>query len=52
MLVLASKAGLGIEPTREKYVRRATLPFDPTYKLMAVFADVKDESGKDVVERS
>ena len=49
MLVLASKAGLGIEPTREKYVRRATLPFDPTYKLMAVFADAKDESGKDVV---
>ena len=37
LLVLAHKAGLDIAGTRERYARVATLPFDPTYKLMAVF---------------
>jgi P-type Ca2+ transporter type 2C len=37
LLVLAHKAGLDIEQTREQHPRLATLPFDPTYKLMAVF---------------
>ena len=37
MLVLAAKAGLDIESTREQFPRMATLPFDPTYKLMATF---------------
>jgi Ca2+-transporting ATPase len=37
LLVLAYKAGLDVDATREKYPRVATLPFDPTYKLMAVF---------------
>ena len=37
LLVLARKAGLDIEATRERHPREATLPFDPTYKLMAVF---------------
>ncbi|HEV2980762.1 MAG TPA: cation-transporting P-type ATPase [Solirubrobacteraceae bacterium] len=49
LLVLAHKAGLDIDGTRERYGRLATLPFDPTYKLMAVFARAADASGKDVV---
>jgi len=49
LLVLGHKAKLDVEGTQATYPRRATLPFDPTYKLMAVFADAKDESGKAVV---
>ena len=49
MLVLAHKAGLHIDGTREKFPRLATLPFDPTYKLMAAFCKATDASGKDVV---
>ena len=37
LLVLAHKAGLDIDATRERHPRLATLPFDPTYKLMAAF---------------
>ena len=37
LLVLAHKAGLDIEASRERFPRLATLPFDPTYKLMATF---------------
>jgi Ca2+-transporting ATPase len=37
LLVLAYKSGLDIETTRERHARLATLPFDPTYKLMATF---------------
>ena len=49
LLVLAVKAGLSIDATRAKYPRLATLPFDPTYKLMATFNDATDASGKKVV---
>ena len=49
LLVLGHKAKLDVEGTQATYPRLATLPFDPTYKLMAVFADAKDESGKAVV---
>ena len=49
LLVLAHKAGLDIEASREKFPRLATLPFDPTYKLMATFNSTTDSSGKDVV---
>jgi Ca2+-transporting ATPase len=35
LLVLAYKAGLDIDGTRNRFQRLATLPFDPTYKLMA-----------------
>ena len=49
LLVLAHKAGLDIEASREKFPRLATLPFDPTYKLMATFNSATDASGKDVV---
>ena len=49
LLVLAVKAGLSIDASRKNLPRLATLPFDPTYKLMATFAATKDASGKDVV---
>ncbi len=49
LLVLGHKAKLDVEGTQATYPRLATLPFDPTYKLMAVFADANDESGKAVV---
>ena len=45
LLVLAHKAGLDINGTRERFPRLATLPFDPTYKLMAVFTDAMDDAG-------
>ena len=49
LLVLAYKAGIDIEATRERYPRLATLPFDPTYKLMAAFARTSDATGREVV---
>jgi Ca2+-transporting ATPase len=49
LLVLAHKAGLDVEGTRDRYRRLATLPFDPTYKLMAVFTKTTDGSGQEVV---
>ena len=49
LLVLAHKAGLDIEASRERFPRLATLPFDPTYKLMATFNSATDSSGNNVV---
>ena len=49
LLVLAHKAELDIEATREQLPRLATLPFDPTYKLMATFNRATDGDGRDVV---
>jgi P-type Ca2+ transporter type 2C len=49
LLVLAHKAGLDIDATRERHPRIATLPFDPTYKLMAAFARASDAAGGEVV---
>jgi Ca2+-transporting ATPase len=49
LLVLAYKAGMDIEETREQLPRLATLPFDPTYKLMATFNQTTDASGQPVV---
>jgi Ca2+-transporting ATPase len=49
LLVLGAKAGLDIDATREKLPRLATLPFDPTYKLMATFNSTVDASGQQVV---
>ena len=42
------KAGLDIDATRERLPRLATLPFDPTYKLMATFnsADRRRRAGR------
>jgi Ca2+-transporting ATPase len=49
LLVLAHKAGLDIESTRDALPRLATLPFDPTYKLMAAFTKTTAADGRDVV---
>jgi P-type Ca2+ transporter type 2C len=49
LLVLGHKVKVDIEGTQEAYPRLATLPFDPTYKLMATFCDAKTESGEPVV---
>jgi P-type Ca2+ transporter type 2C len=49
LLVLGGKAGLDIDGTRERLPRLATLPFDPTYKLMATFNSAVDASGRPVV---
>ncbi|MFE0424323.1 cation-translocating P-type ATPase [Streptomyces sp. NPDC058953] len=49
LLVLGHKAGLDVGATRDRLPRLATLPFDPDYKLMAVFTTARDESGRPVV---
>ncbi|MFJ9442346.1 cation-translocating P-type ATPase [Kitasatospora sp. NPDC101235] len=49
LLVLGHKAGLDIEASRERFPRLATLPFDPSYKLMASFNEAKDADGRAVV---
>ena len=49
LLVLGHKVKLDIEGTQEAYPRLATLPFDPTYKLMAAFCQATDDAGDPVV---
>ncbi|MFB6703268.1 cation-translocating P-type ATPase [Streptomyces sp. NPDC056333] len=49
LLVLAHKAGLDTDATREGLPRLATLPFDPEYKLMATFHSAVDTAGRPVV---
>jgi Ca2+-transporting ATPase len=49
LLVLGAKAGLDTEATRDRFPRVATLPFDPTYKLMATFNSTTDSTGRNVV---
>jgi P-type Ca2+ transporter type 2C len=49
LLVLTYKAGMDIDATREELPRLATLPFDPTYKLMATFNQTTDAAGRPVV---
>ena len=49
LLVLGAKAGVDIDATREELPRLATLPFDPSYKLMATFNAAKDATGRRVV---
>jgi P-type Ca2+ transporter type 2C len=49
LLVLGFKAGLDLEATREQHPRLATLPFDPTYKLMAAFTEATDDTGRPVI---
>ena len=49
LLVLGYKAGVDINATRERLPRLATLPFDPTYKLMATFHEITDPSGRPVI---
>ena len=45
LLVLGHKAGLDLESTQANFRRLATLPFDPTYKLMATFHSVEGPAG-------
>ncbi|HEY7594773.1 MAG TPA: HAD-IC family P-type ATPase [Actinophytocola sp.] len=49
LLVLGHKAGLDVEATRERLPRMATLPFDPSYKLMATFHATTDATGRSVI---
>ena len=49
LLVLGHKAKIDTEGTQAAYPRLATLPFDPTYKLMATFCAATDSDGNDVV---
>ena len=49
LLVLGHKAKVDTEGTQELYPRLATLPFDPTYKFMAVFCQTTADDGKPVV---
>src|SRR5436189_3118568 len=49
LLVLAYKAGMDIDQTRERLPRLATLPFDPGYKLMATFNSDTDAAGRPIV---
>ncbi|RYV52855.1 cation-translocating P-type ATPase [Pengzhenrongella frigida] len=49
LLVLGHKVKLDLEGTQAAYPRLATLPFDPTYKLMAVFCEATDDEGNAVV---
>lgn len=49
LLVLAHKAGLDTDATRERFPRLAVLPFDPEYKLMATFNSAVDSAGRPVV---
>src|SRR4029078_7448595 len=49
LVVLAEKGGLDADATRAEFPRVAELPFDPAYKLMATFHEMKDEAGRDVV---
>ncbi|MBL7490353.1 HAD-IC family P-type ATPase [Frankia sp. AgB1.9] len=49
LMVLCHKAGLDVDAAREQLPRLATLPFDPTYKLMATFASTVNAEGRPVV---
>ena len=49
LLVLGHKAGLDVGATRERLPRLATLPFDPTAKLMATFHPTTGADGRPVV---
>jgi Ca2+-transporting ATPase len=49
LLVLGHKATIDVEGTQQANPRLATLPFDPTYKLMAAFCDATDATGNAVV---
>ncbi|MGW1983871.1 cation-translocating P-type ATPase [Streptomyces collinus] len=49
LLVLAHKAGLDVDASRDRLPRLATLPFDPSYKLMATFHAAVGAAGRPVV---
>ena len=47
--ILGYKAGVDVSETVTRHPRLATLPFDPTYKMMATFHKMTDASGAAVV---
>ena len=49
LLVLGRKASVDVDASRQRLPRLATLPFDPTYKLMATFHSVTDDEGRPAV---
>jgi Ca2+-transporting ATPase len=49
LVVLAEKAGLDADSTRQRHPRVAELPFDAAYKLMATFHRMTDEHGAEVI---
>lgn len=49
LVALAAKGGIDAVSTRQEYPRIAVLPFDASYKLMATFHKMTDESGKAVI---
>jgi len=49
LVALAAKGGLDAVSTRQAHPRIAELPFDATYKLMATFHAMNNESGERVV---
>jgi P-type Ca2+ transporter type 2C len=49
LVVLAAKAGVDPELTRQQYPRLAEVPFDAAYKLMATFHQMTDDAGRAVV---
>jgi Ca2+-transporting ATPase len=49
LLVLGYKAGVDTDASRERLPRLATLPFDPSYKLMATFHSATSAQGQPVV---
>ncbi|GEL21164.1 ATPase [Pseudonocardia sulfidoxydans NBRC 16205] len=49
LLVLGHKAGVDVDSTRDRLPRLATLPFDPTYKLMATFHTATAADGRAVI---
>lgn len=49
VVVLAEKAGLWVQGTREEYPRIAEVPFDSAYKFMATFHNMTNDNGDAVV---
>ncbi|GAA2335160.1 cation-transporting P-type ATPase [Dactylosporangium salmoneum] len=49
LVVLAAKGRLDVLSTRQRYPRISEIPFDASYKLMATYHAMTDESGREVV---
>jgi Ca2+-transporting ATPase len=49
LVALAAKGGIDAVSTRQLYPKIAELPFDATYKLMATFHSLTDETGNAVI---
>jgi Ca2+-transporting ATPase len=49
LVVFATKGGIDVETTRQEVPRLAEVPFDASYKLMATFHRMTDETGHEVI---